>query len=301
VFAPTSLVPSRDQQSRRRQALQGIDLEAAARSLEKALGEKGLDPMAFQASVGMLRRWAAGALPAVTVESARRALPPGLLDIGIRELGPDRYVGAVTLYSGSPDATASLTSATASRLQEKAGPFAAFSYDHVAVKLNDQIVRDSRRASLLATAAVALIVAALFRGIRVGLLVLLPIACGIVLTVGVLSAAGHRFGGMGFAAYPLILGIGIDNSIHLVRRHLEMPGKDVRQLLGASGAALIQTNLSTIVGFGALLSATIPPLAELGLITALGIGFTLLASLFLVPAILVLAGRRSPLPGSGSD
>jgi predicted RND superfamily exporter protein len=60
-----------------------------------------------------------------------------------------------------------------------------------------------------------------------------------------------------------------------------------------SGPALIQTNLTTIVGFGALVTATIPPLAELGLISAVGIGFTLLASIFLVPAILVLA-RRTP-------
>ena len=299
VFVPTSLVPSPEQQSRRRQALRGLDLEAAAGSLEKAIGEKGLDPAAFRASVERLRGWAAGSLPTVTVESAGRALPPGLLDIGIRKLGPDRYIGAVTLYSGSPDATASLSSATVSRLHERAGPFAVFSYDHVATELNDQIVRDSRKASLLATAAVVLIVAALFRSIRVALLVLLPIASGIVLTMGVLAAAGHRVGGMGFAAYPLILGLGIDNSIHLVRRHLERPGRDVRQLLGASGAALIQTNLSTIVGFGALLSATIPPLAELGLITALGIGFTLLASLFLIPAILALAGRRGSLPAAG--
>ncbi len=300
VLSPTSLVPSPEQQRRRRQALQGLDLEAAARSLEKAVGEKGLDPAAFRAPVGRLRRWAAGSLPTVTVESARGALPAGLLDVGVRELGPDRYVGAVALYSGSPDATASLSPATVSRLHDKAGPFAAFSYDHVAAELNDQIVRDSRRASLLATAAVVLIVAVLFRGLLVSLLVLLPIASGVVLTLGVLAAAGHRLGGMGFAAYPLILGIGIDNSIHLVRRHLESPGTDVRQLLGASGAALIQTNLSTIVGFGALLSATIPPLAELGLVTALGIGFTLLASVFLIPAILALGGRGRWLPGSGS-
>jgi len=109
--------------------------------------------------------------------------------------------------------------------------------------------------------------------------------------VGVLTLAGHRFGGMGFAAFPLIAGLGIDNGIHLVRRHLENEEKDVRQLLGASGAALIQTNLTTIVGFGALMSATIPPLAELGLITAVGIVFTLLASVFLVPAVLALAPR----------
>jgi predicted exporter len=301
VLAPTSLVPSRAQQGLRRQALAGLDLDAAATALERAVVERGLDRSAFEASVARLREWGSGRLPVVTVESARRALPPGLLDTSIRELGPDRYLGAVTLYSADPNATASLPAATLARLREKAGPFVAFSYDQVAIELHAGILRDSRRASLATTVGVILIVAALFRSLRVGLLVLLPVAYGIVVTVGVLTLAGHRFSGMGFAAFPLIVGIGIDNGIHLVRRHLEMPGKDVRQLLAASGAALIQTNLTTIVGFGALLSATIPPLAELGLITAVGIGLTLLASIFLVPAILVLARRTPGYAASSGD
>jgi hypothetical protein len=166
----------------------------------------------------------------------------------------------------------------------------------VAVELHGRLVRDSRRASLVTAAGLILMVGVLFRSLRVGLLVLLPVAYGILVTVGVLTLAGHHFGGMGFAAFPLIAGLGIDNGIHLVRRHLEMEEKDVRRLLASSGAALIQTNLTTIVGFGALLSATIPPLAELGLITAVGIVFTLLASVFLVPAVLALS---PPAPRAG--
>jgi hypothetical protein len=300
VLTPTSLVPSEAQQRLRREALARFDLDATAAALERAVVETGLDRSAFDAYSAKVRGWASGDLPVVTVESARRALPPGLLDTSIRELAPGRYLGAVTLTSADPSATATLPEATLERLREKAGPFAAFSYDQVAVELHERIVRDSRRASLATAAGVILMVAVLFRSLRIGLLVLLPVGYGILVTVGVLTLAGHRFGGMGFAAFPLIVGLGIDNGIHLVRRHLEMPETDVRQLLAASGAALIQTNLTTIVGFGALLSATIPPLAELGLIASVGIGFTLIASVFLVPAVLVLAARiPSPAPAGG--
>jgi predicted RND superfamily exporter protein len=102
---------------------------------------------------------------------------------------------------------------------------------------------------------------------------------------------------MAFAAFPLIVGIGIDNSIHLVRRHFEMPDASPRQLLAASGAAIIQTNLTTMLGFGALMSATFQPLAELGMVTAVGIGFTLLATIFLIPAILARRARPRSLDG----
>jgi predicted RND superfamily exporter protein len=303
VLAPNSLVPSETQQEERRSALAGVDLDATAAALEQAVREGGLAPSAFDEPILRLRRWASGNWPEVSVEVAAGALPPGLLDPGVRELSPGRFLGVVTVYSADPAATASLSPQTLSRLQAQAGPFQAFSYDQMAIDLQAQIVSDSRKASVATTLGVVLVVALLFRSLPIGLLVLLPVAYGIVVTVGLLVLTGHRFGGMGFAAFPLIVGIGIDNGIHLVRRALERPGQDPARLLAGSGAALIQTNLTTIVGFGALMSATIPPLAELGQITAVGMTVTLLASLFVVPPFLVLMERRRGCdhqPPSGS-
>ncbi len=288
VLAPNSLVPSRAQQEKRRAALGDVDLDKTATALERAVRESGLDPSAFREPVLRLRRWASGDWPVVSVESAAEALPSGLLDPGVREISPGHFLGTVTLYSADPAATASLSPETLSRLEEKAGSFQPFSYDQMAIDLQAQIVADSRRASVATVLGVVLVVALLFRSLSVGLLVLLPVAYGIVVTVGLLTLAGHHFGGMGFAAFPLIVGIGIDNGIHLVRRALEPPRRDAARLLADSGAALIQTNLTTIVGFGALMSATIPPLAELGLITAVGMTVALFASIFVLPSILVL-------------
>ncbi len=289
LLAPNGFVPSREQQSARAEALVGLDWGVAATTLDRAGPEVGLAPAVLRPVADLFRRWARGGLPVVTVDEARRSLPSRLLDDSIRELGPDHFVGAVTLYSGAADATASLPAETLARLRERAGRFTAFSYDQIAIDLEAQIRRDSRRASLLAAVAVIAVVVLIFRSVRLGLLALLPIGYGLVVTVGILALTGHRFGAMGFAAFPLIAGIGIDNSIHLVRRHLETRRADPERLLTLSGAALIQTNLTTIIGFGALVSATIPPLAELGLITAVGITFTLLASLTLLPAVLQLA------------
>ena len=73
---------------------------------------------------------------------------------------------------------------------------------------------------------------------------------------------------MSVTAIPLIIGIGIDNGIHLVRRYLETASNSILDVAKASGAALIQSNLTTIIGFGALLAASFPPLAEMGLVTS---------------------------------
>jgi uncharacterized protein len=95
---------------------------------------------------------------------------------------------------------------------------------------------------------------------------------------------------MAFAAFPLIIGLGIDNGIHMVRRYLERDDADVAALTAASAPPLIQTNLTTLIGFGALLSTSFPPLRELGLVTAVGIAVGLAASLLLVPAWLASGG-----------
>jgi hypothetical protein len=103
---------------------------------------------------------------------------------------------------------------------------------------------------------------------------------------------GHSFSFMSVTAIPLIIGIGIDNGIHLVRRYLETAPNSILDVAKASGAALIQSNLTTIIGFGALLASTFPPLAEMGLVTSLGVALTLAGGLWIIPAVILLRGKR---------
>ncbi len=60
----------------------------------------------------------------------------------------------------------------------------------------------------------------------------------------------------------------------------------------ASGAAVIQSNLTTIVGFGALMASSFAPLAEMGLVTSLGVALALAGGLWLVPAVILLGEQR---------
>ena len=85
---------------------------------------------------------------------------------------------------------------------------------------------------------------------------------------------------MSITAIPLIIGIGIDNGIHLVRRYLENERIGILVIAKASGAALIQSNLTTIVGFGALMASSFTPLAEMGLVTSLGVALALVGGLW---------------------
>ena len=152
---------------------------------------------------------------------------------------------------------------------------------------------------LWTAAAIALIVYLCFRNLRVSLVVLMPIVFAIIVTFGLLRLAGHHFSFMSITAIPLIIGIGIDNSIHLVRRYLESEQNSILVIAKASGAALIQSNLTTIVGFGALMASSFAPLAELGLVTSLGVALALAGGLWIVPAVIFLGEGKKDLNATG--
>jgi hypothetical protein len=116
---------------------------------------------------------------------------------------------------------------------------------------------------------------------------------------------------MSITAIPLIIGIGIDNGIHLVRRYLESRHAEGRHLVNdsngilaiakASGAALIQSNLTTIIGFGALIASSFAPLAEMGLVTSLGVALALAGGLLLIPAVILLGEQPRAATGAAKD
>jgi predicted RND superfamily exporter protein len=291
VFSPTQLLPSIQAQKQRSASLASIDMKASARALEDALRENGLSVEPHQPYIEQLRKLGGHAEP-ITLESSAAYIPAGLLDNSLRKTVDGRYVAAIAFYATDPNAHEVIPDAVLSSWNKQYGSFVEFSFDKINRDLQSQILRDSRRALLWTAAAIVLIVYFTFRKWRITLLVLMPIVFAIVVTFGLLRLMGHSFSFMSVTAIPLIIGIGIDNGIHLVRRYLETAPNSILDVAKASGAALIQSNLTTIIGFGALLASTFPPLAEMGLVTSLGVALTLAGGLWLIPAVILIGRER---------
>jgi uncharacterized protein len=159
------------------------------------------------------------------------------------------------------------------------------------------VLHDSRKALVWTAAGIVLIVYLCFRNLRISLIVLIPILFGVVATFGLLLLVRHHFSFISITAIPLIIGIGIDNGIHLVRRYQENEHNEILAIAKASGAALIQSNLTTMVGFGALMTSSFAPLVEMGLVTSLGVALALAGGLLLIPAVILLDERRRNVTG----
>ena len=291
IFSPTQLLPSVQTQKQRAAALTHVDMDATVRALEDSLRENGLRTEPYLPYIEQLRRLGDHAEP-LTLESATPYLPAGLLDNSLRKTGDGSYVAAIAFYATDPNAQEAIPSAVLDSWRKQYGPFVEFSFEKIDRDLQSQVLRDSRRALLWTVMAIMSIVYLTFRNWRITLLVLMPIVFAIVVTFGLLRLMGHPFSFMSVTAIPLIIGIGIDNGIHLVRRYLESASNSILDVAKASGAALIQSNLTTIIGFGALLTATFPPLAEMGLVTSVGVAFTLVGGLWIIPAAILIGGER---------
>jgi hopanoid biosynthesis associated RND transporter like protein HpnN len=153
------------------------------------------------------------------------------------------------------------------------------------------------RAGFETAGAVALlvIVAVLWldlRRPRAVLLGLLPLAAGVVCTLGVMGAAGLPLNPANLIALPLIVGVGVDNGVHVLHDHAERTPGRLYRLGAATGRGITVAGLTTVLGFGALGLARHRGMASLGLALTLGVTFCMAAAVLLLPAILRLADAR---------
>lgn len=140
----------------------------------------------------------------------------------------------------------------------------------------------------LALAGVAIAVALLLalRHPLPAALAAIPLVSGIVAMLGIMALLSLRFNYANFIVLPLIVGIGIDDGIHIVHRWRQESKQNLTQVLNQIGRAIVLTSLTTTIGFGSLVSSHYPGLRSIGWVTALGILACLLASLLLLPGVL---------------
>ena len=139
---------------------------------------------------------------------------------------------------------------------------------------------------ILAAVAIALALLLALRQPFSAALAAIPLMAGIVSMLGLMALLSIQFNYANFIVLPLIVGIGIDDGIHIVHRWRQDSKENPAMVLNRIGRAIVLTSLTTIIGFGSLVSSHYPGLRSIGWVTALGILTCLFAALFLLPAVL---------------
>jgi hypothetical protein len=152
------------------------------------------------------------------------------------------------------------------------------------VELMDIMSQDGKRATYLAIFAVFILLMLDFKSYKYALLGMTPLVFGVIWLTGFMELVGLKFTMMNIMAIPLIIGIGIDDGIHILHRYkIE---KNLNIVFRSTGKAILLTSLTTMIGFGSLWFATYRGLGSLGIALFIGVCACFLATLFVIPSIL---------------
>ncbi len=127
-----------------------------------------------------------------------------------------------------------------------------------------------------------------FRHWRWALLAMLPALLTLAGLGALLDLFGLAFNPLNVMALPLVLGIAVDDGVHMVHRFLAEDGNLDRTLAG-TGRSISLTSLTTLAAFTSLGLAAHRGLASFAITLSLGVALAWLLSLSVLPALL----RRS--------
>jgi hopanoid biosynthesis associated RND transporter like protein HpnN len=163
------------------------------------------------------------------------------------------------------------------------------------------VTRSFQQALTMAAIAVTLLLWILWRRVSDVGLVLIPLLLAAALTTATAVLLGIHFNFANVVVLPLLLGIGVDSGIHLVHQHRALHGRELEsatpetELLGSSTAqAVLFSALTTMGSFGSLAFSTHPGIASLGQLLLIGVTYTLLCNLVVLPALIARTAAMRP-------
>jgi uncharacterized protein len=174
----------------------------------------------------------------------------------------------------------------------------------LASDVNAEIEADLGRLLGLAFLLIIVILVAIFRRPVDVVAALLGLVFTIVWMQGISTLLGPGFLGftggmneMSMAIPILLVGLGVDYSIHLTMRYREDRGSGatptgaVTGAIGAVGAALALATITTVVGFLTNVTNPLPPLRDFGIFAAVGVASAFLIMTTFVPATRLVVDR----------
>ncbi|MCJ7829768.1 MAG: MMPL family transporter, partial [Desulfobacterales bacterium] len=148
------------------------------------------------------------------------------------------------------------------------------------------------RASLGALLVIGLLLLVVFKRPTQVAFILMPLLLAIVLTAAATVLLGVPFNFANIIVVPLLLGTGVDYGIHLVYRFRLEAASAGALLASSTSRAVLFSALTTVMSFGSLAFLRHRGTASMGILLSLCIGFMILSTLVVLPALLRRYGRR---------
>jgi predicted RND superfamily exporter protein len=165
----------------------------------------------------------------------------------------------------------------------------------IASELEHVVKFDLAMVVIVVSLVVFLILLVHFRSVVRAIFAMVPVMCAIIWMLGTMHLLGIQLNFINIVIIPMIIGIGVDNGIHILQRYYAEDERDLNIVVKSTGRAIVITSLTTILGFGSLALASYRGIQEMGLLAILGVGYSLIAGLFFLPPLLMIWEKRHSL------
>ncbi len=164
---------------------------------------------------------------------------------------------------------------------------AAIGISVMMVEGGNAVISAFRQATITAIVLIAIMLLLVLRNLRDTLLVLAPLGLACLLTSATMELAGISYNLANIIVLPLLVGLGIAYGIYLILRWRD--GTDINKVMRSSTpVGIFFSALTTMSTFGSLAVASDPAVSMLGITLSIALGWVLVCTLIVLPAVLTL-------------
>ncbi|MCX5849376.1 MAG: MMPL family transporter [Deltaproteobacteria bacterium] len=152
-------------------------------------------------------------------------------------------------------------------------------------RLSDFLKNIFLEIALITSIGLVLVIFLFYLDWQLSLIALAPIAFALLATLGTLKIIGHPLDIPGIMLWIVIMGMGIDYTVYYIctyQRYYdeEHPAMDTIKM------AMFLAAFTTLIGFGVLAFASHALLRSIGIVSFLGIGYSLIGAYFILPVLM---------------
>src|SRR5437867_4670149 len=279
-FTPAALCPSPIWMQRNREELSAINFQAARETLVQTLNAEGFNPDAFTPAFALLDDLQHLALPGVPLPNWRPQLAKSssLWFLVDRYFARDPLLTTGFVTTNQPVATHAQSEYLKYNLPVRGVPVILSGWTYVLADL----LPWSHRQLLIISALMAIfdvsLLAILYRDLRLWLIQVVTLAFGIGAMIASMALLHISLNLLNVLFFRLVLAIGVDYGIYVVL--VWQKTRDIEHDVAGVLKPVLLAGLTAVSGFGSLALARNPALTGLGVACAIGIFWSLVATIF---------------------
>ncbi len=292
VEGPGENLPSVRRQRENIERARTLPLDNAVVFLKKSLSAHGFMVEPFTPFINSLSRFSHGTVKPVTLNDIAGTAGERMIKKYIIHQNGTWYVSIYAYPFAGGAWEKDIDRGVVKKLKNLSPTITVASITMVIAEMKKIIEHDFILATILASIGVLLTLLIQFRNPKAVIFCSLSLVAGIIWMIGFMGIFNMSMNFANIVVIPMIIGIGIDNNIHIYQRYKEDGQRDIVSAMSFTGRAVIMCALTTIVGFGSLTFSRYQGLASIGILSVAGVAICLLTAVVVLPMLLVLWGRE---------